>query len=41
MAAGRRRMGPGAWSQAHWMTVAALFALAAVLIVLRTAALAT
>ena len=45
MAAGRRsarrRMGPAAWSQAHWAMVAALFCLAALLIVVRTAALAT
>jgi len=34
-------MGPAAWSQAHWLTVAALFCLAALLIVVRTAALAT
>ena len=38
---GRRHLGPTAWSNAHWLTVAALFALAALLIVVRTAALAT
>jgi len=34
-------MGPDAWSQAHWLTIAALFCVAALIVVVRTAALAT